>query len=302
MILVTGGTGFVGKSIVSRLLAEGHQIRLLARDTKTAAEIFPKAEIIEGNVLDPSSLEKACKNADIIIHLASIISYQKDRTALREVNVDGTKNLLSACKSAKRFIFSSSVSVYGPVDHDTQADETYRLKPDTEYGRTKLEAEDLVRESRIDYVALRMAPIYGPESPIWKKILGMMDRRFPIPKNNNLTHVVHIDDVTEAFMLSLKKGYGVYNIADRKPIGFTELAAKLSNLLGKEPRFWPPWLIKAAAIPLGLRKSIDTWSENRHYIIAKAESELGFRPKADMDAKLKEMAGWYRGLKPAQTA
>ena len=58
-------------------------------------------------------------------------------------------------------------------------------------------------------------------------------------------------------------------------------------------------MIKAAALPMGLKKSVDTWSENRNYVITGAESELDFRPKAELDAKLKEMVDWYRGLSPS---
>ncbi len=295
MILITGASGFIGKQIAGRLLSKGFPVRILARNKEYIKTLFPGAEIIKGDILDGNSLEKAGKGVEKVIHLAGLASYSdRDKERLYDINVKGTEALLKACRNAEKIIFASSVAVYGEIGKGAKATENYRQRPDSYYGTTKQMAERLVLGSGLEAVALRMAPVYGPGSRSWRKILQFMEKGFPIPKTDNFTHIVHVTDAAKAFEIALGRGRGAYNIADREPIPFVDLAVELARLLGKRPVLLPQNLMKILASPAGVGRLLRIWTMNRYYSIRKAGKELGWRPNADMKKELKNMVKLYK--------
>ena len=293
MILITGGTGFIGRQLASDLLKKGLPVRLLVRDPEKARG-FPGAEIVQGDLQDPESLEKACKGVDKVIHLAALISYTKPREELFRGNVQTTQNLLQACKKARKFIFASSVAVYGEAEF---VDETSPLNPDTPYGESKLLAEKAVLESNIPATSLRLGPVYGPGGRIFTSLMKMLQKGFPVPKTGVFTSVIHVSDVSSAFQLALEKPPGVYNIAG-PPVQFQELATLLASSLGKQPKLWPPWLVFLVARLAGKGRLVRILSSNRNYSIQKAKKELGFIPSKNLAEGIKEMAEWYKSRNP----
>ncbi|MBI4176051.1 MAG: NAD-dependent epimerase/dehydratase family protein [Candidatus Aenigmarchaeota archaeon] len=292
MILVTGGTGFIGQNLVRDLLNEGYPARLLCRDIEKARKMFPKIEAVKGDILDKESIRKAVKDAGTIIHLAGVISYTMPREELFRINLQGTKNLLEASKNASKFIFSSSVSVYGSTKG--VADEATPARPRNFYGQSKLAAETAVLESGIPSVCNRISVVYGVGSPIWWKIMKFFGKGFPIPKANTNTNLIHVSDVSRAFIIGLEKGKGVYNIAGNENIPFINLANMLASEIGIEPKFWPVWLVKLLAGLKGKGKDMDAFILNREYRIEKARKELGFSPRMPIEEGIKEMVGWYK--------
>ncbi len=297
MILITGASGFIGKQVAGRLLSKGFPVRILARGKENIRALFPRAEIIKGDILDSNSLEKAGKGAEKVIHLAGLASYSDmDKERLYDINVKGTEALLKACRNAERIVFASSVAVYGEIEKGEKAGENYRQRPDSYYGMTKQMAERLVFGSGLEAVALRMAPVYGIGSRSWGKILRFMDKGFPIPRTDRLTHIVHVSDASEAFGFALERGEGAYNIANKKPVPFLDLALELASLLGKKPVLLPQNLIKILSHSAGIGRLFRIWTMNRHYDIRKAGKELGYRPGAEMKKELEKMVVWYKGL------
>ncbi len=292
MILVTGATGFIGQRLTRLLMKRGHRVRLLCMDRKAGEDMFPKAEVFGGNLLKPETLEGLTEGIETVIHLAGIVSYSKSRDEIFAANVDTTRNLLAISKHVKRFIFSSSVSVYGKISG--MADENYPTSPMNPYGESKLECEKLIVKSGIPHVMLRIAPIYGMGSPSWMKNLSLMEKGFPIPKTKNLTHVVHISDVLQALERSVKRGEGIYNIADRNPIPFMDFVEIIMRDLGKEPKRMNMLLVKMAARAKGMGPYLNVLTMNRNYLIGRAEKELGYRPKANLQEEVKRMVEWYR--------
>ncbi|UCD03250.1 MAG: NAD-dependent epimerase/dehydratase family protein [Candidatus Aenigmatarchaeota archaeon] len=294
MLLVTGATGFIGKEVVGRLIRKGYKIRALCIDTDDAKNLPKGVDAVIGDITHHQSLISATEGIDTVIHLAGIISYSKSIEELFRINAIGTKNLLRHCGKVKKFILSSSVSVYGEIKGE--ADENYPPSPGNHYGESKLKAEQFVRESGLNHVILRIAPIYGVASPVWKRNLRLLEKGFPIPSTDSMTHVVHVSDVAEAFVRAVEKGSGTYNIADSSPIRFTDFAEKLVTLLGKKPRKLPHFMVRGIAAVMGMGNYLRVLTINRHYVIRKAEKELGYRPKADVQKELKRMVDWYRGL------
>lgn len=292
MLLVTGASGFVGRPIVEKLLEKGYKVRALCISREEAEKVPKKAERVIGDITKPQTLISPLNGVDTVIHLAGIVSYTRPREELFRINAIGTRNLLEHCKNVKKFIFASSVSVYGEIKGE--ADENYPLTPKTPYGESKMMAEKYIMDSGVPYVILRMAPIYGKGSPDWWKNLKLMERGFPIPNTKNLTHVTHISSAVQAFIRAVEKGKGVYNIAEKEAVPFAEFAETVMKLLGKQPRRMPVFIVNLVAGIMGMKKYLDVLTINRHYVILKAENELGYRPTGDLKAELKRMVEWYR--------
>lgn len=227
--------------------------------------------------------------------MAGLVSYSKERKSeLFDVNVNGTKNLLESCEGVDKFIFSSSVSVFSPIKDI--ADEDYPCDPQNMYGLSKLNAENLVSSSGVKNIIFRIAPVYGIGSSSWFKNLKLLEKGFPVPNTKNLTHIVHVSDVVQAFKLGLKKGRGLYIIADKKPIKFLELSELIMDQLGKKTRKMPVWMVNTFARFSGMKQYLDVLTANRNYDIVKAEKDLGYKPRADLKVEIKKMIEWYRKI------
>lgn len=298
MLLVTGGTGFIGREVVSSLLEKDQVIRLLVRDAEKAKNTFPNAgiEIVQGDITKPHSLEGITKDIDTVIHLAGTISYS-DANLVYKTNLEGTRNLLSFCSNVDKFIFSSSVSVFSrikePVNEETPCN------PRDDYGKSKLETEELIIDSGLPAIILRIAPVYGTGSPWWIKILGYMSKGYPAPKTENSTQIIHLSDVANAINLSLNKKAkgGVYIIADEERVKVLDIINILSNHLSIKPKFMPLWLAKSLAKTGGGSHLLETLIGHRHYDITKAKEFLKFKPSADMQEEMRKMVEWYLGEK-----
>jgi len=120
---------------------------------------FENVEIFYGDVLDKESLKKAVDGVDVIFHLAAVVDYLAPKDLMYKVNVIGTKNLLEVSK-AKKFIYLSSTAVLGKKIKNIQADENTSYKPSNFYGKTKMEAEKMVKEN--NGIIIRSADAYGP--------------------------------------------------------------------------------------------------------------------------------------------
>ncbi len=152
-ILVTGGTGYLGRHLVAALGRRGPGVRVLARDPARAAGFTGAGvEVVPGDVTDRASLDAACRGVSAVVHAAAMVrSWARDRRAFEAVNVHGLRNavLAAAGAGARRFLFVSSFFALGPTDGIT-GDET--LPPDprrrfhNEYERTKTLAEAEARE------------------------------------------------------------------------------------------------------------------------------------------------------------
>lgn len=155
MILVVGGTGFVGRHLVQRLLAEGERVRILAR--KPRPTISPQAEFVPGDITKPETLPRAMVGVTAIYHLATIPK-EKGRETFAAVNVEGTRNVIAAAKAAgiKRFIYMSIIG----ADPD----------PHLPYPNSKWRAEDEVKKSGLDWSILKASIIFGAGDEFVRKI------------------------------------------------------------------------------------------------------------------------------------
>ena len=146
-ILITGGTGFIGKSFVPKLIKKENNIYLLVRNIDKAKKIFgDSVNYIIGDVTKPESLIGCCENIDIVYHMVAKVGNQLPNEKIYDefykVNVIGTKNLVEEAKKAnvKKFVYVSSIAAMGIVKEDI-IDENSKCNPYLPYQKTKYEAE-----------------------------------------------------------------------------------------------------------------------------------------------------------------
>src|SRR5688500_5433541 len=121
MILITGGTGFIGSYIIRQLISTGHQVRAIRRSTSKLPFYIPDhllahVEWVEGDVLDMQSVADAMQGVESIVHSAAMVSFQqKDRDEMYQINVEGTANLVNLAleNNIRRFLHVSSVAAMG---------------------------------------------------------------------------------------------------------------------------------------------------------------------------------------------
>lgn len=167
-VLVTGGAGKLGSLVVQTLVHRGYTVHVfdLPQVNYSALATLPHLQIFKGDILDPHQIQAACDGVDVALHLAAILppySEQNPQKTL-QVNVEGTKQLTNALLATSQapLIFSSSVSVYGRTQNETQpiAIDHKRQASDT-YSHSKILAETVVQQSPLKYTMLRISGIYA---------------------------------------------------------------------------------------------------------------------------------------------
>jgi nucleoside-diphosphate-sugar epimerase len=162
--LVTGATGFVGSHLVEALLRSGAEVTALARSPEKAAVLTAQGvRIIRGHLHANPALEDAARGQEIIYHVAGVVAARDEAEFLRS-NREGTSNIVAAAERAgsPRFVLVSSLAAGGPAQPGLPLDGSEAPRPVTAYGRSKLEAEQVVQGSRLSWSILRPPIVYGP--------------------------------------------------------------------------------------------------------------------------------------------
>src|SRR5438876_8173154 len=164
MVLITGATGYIGRHLVARMVAQGERPRVLVRDLKRAAQILPtdKVELVQGDTLDPKALKAAVQGVDTIVHAAFITADHKQSAGnhYEDTNVRGTANLIQVAKDAgvKRIIEISGLG-------------TKKGKPGS-YMQGRYMAEKMLKESGLAWTIIQPSVLFGKNAPF---IMGLTD-------------------------------------------------------------------------------------------------------------------------------
>ena len=251
-VLVTGASGFLGRFVCEELRGRGHDVTALVR---RAGSEPAGCSVAAGDLGDADSLARAVREAEpgCVVHLAAEIASQRDPRKIAEVNVEGTRRLIEACRAAgePRLVFASTV-VTGEAD-GAELDEETPLPVETAYGRSKQEGERLVAESGLDHVVIRPSHVYGPggwfEEEFVKR-LRQPGRFAVIGRGDNWWDVVRVEDVATAFADAAERAPSgsVYHVVDNEPIRFYDFVALTAQAVGVgPPRRIPAWLARLAA-------------------------------------------------------
>ena len=212
-VLVTGGTGFIGRHLVRALLKQGASVAVLSRHVPVAG--VPGYGVIAGDLTRPATLEGLCRGMDSVFHLggfAHALDQPDDRSEAEnwQVTVEGTKAIIEQLLKAgvKRFVFFSSVKAMGEGG-ETRLSETTECRPVTSYGRAKREAEKIVLDAGrqgLSSTILRLPMVYGPgcKGNLPRMIQAIARRRFPpLPETANRRSMVDVRDVVQAALLAV---------------------------------------------------------------------------------------------------
>ena len=323
-VLVTGATGFTGGHLAAALASRGDEVRALVRPrsrTKFASSVLPSKGVtaVEGDLADAAAVRRAAEGVDVVYHIAATYreAGQPD-AAYREVNVQGTANVLEAARAggARRMVHCSTGGVHGHIAQPP-ANEDAPFNPGDVYQETKLEAERAARafadRTGFDVVVARPIGIYGPgDTRFLRMFRGLARGRFPmIGSGKAFYHLTFIDDLVEGFRLcgtvAAAKGR-TYLLAGPRYTTLEQLVAMVARELSVEPPkiHWPVWpfwtaglLCEMVCVPLRIeppifRRRVDFYTKSRAFDTTRAKTELGFAPKVDLEEGIKRTADWYR--------
>jgi nucleoside-diphosphate-sugar epimerase len=291
LILVTGGTGFIGRHLVRALVGGGRNVRVLARSDVAARRVPEGAEFVVGDVGDVETLRRAAAGADLVFHLAG--GYRGDDTELHAVHVTGTANLLAALEPGTRVVYISSTSVYGwsqswPADHASPP------RPVAAYGRAKLAAEALMSAwTDGQAVIARPTITYGPGDTGGMlaravRLMGRGVRRFPGDGRNRI-HLIHVDDLVRGLLLLGETGEGIYVLGGPQGTPVARIFELLAEGAGMPP---PRFGLPAAPARLVARHAVDVLTVDRAYSWDRAADELGWRPQVAVEEGVPATGAW----------
>lgn len=300
-ILVTGAAGFIGSNLVEVLLSQGHEI--IAIDNfdnyypkEVKEENISKActnslyHFFEQDILDLKEIQKISEKEkpETIIHLAALAGVREsfiNPAKYENVNIEGTKNILeiSEMLKIKKFIFSSSSSVYGNLTDRILRENAQNLHPISPYAKTKLVCEKLINDfaekNKINSLCLRFFSVYGqrqrPDLAIYK-FAKLIKENKPLPVYGDgtmLRDYTHVNDVVNGITQALKYEkslFEIVNLGSSRPISILEMIKTLEIILEKKA------IIKYESIHEGDVK-------NTCASIEKATKLLNYHPQANFE-------------------
>jgi nucleoside-diphosphate-sugar epimerase len=315
--LVTGATGFLGGHLL-REGAAGAQLVPAARKEKDLASFRERGmEARRFDLLDASGMREAVRGLDGVLHLAAYYTFHGAKEDYMRSNVDGTRALLEACQAegVGTFVYCSSTEAMGPTQG--VAAEDAPLRPEYDYGRSKMLAEEAVRASGLDWRVARPTGIYGPgnvnDVSYWfiTSFDSSLVSRFIIGSGRNLIQFAHVADVCQglALCLSPSASRGTFNITDERAYTYEEVYAMMSRLVGRKPprtrlpatlakaMIWPVEKLNALAGRedfLYHMSTVRSVTSDRAYSIDRAKAVLGYHPRHPLPEGLRDTVQWYR--------
>ena len=315
--LVTGVAGFIGSTLARELLAQGQNVRgldnLSTGKRENIAEVQGQIEFHEADLLDLGSLHQACRGVDYVLHQAAIPSVPrsiKDPLANNRANVDGTLNLLVACRDAKvkRVVYAASSSAYGDTPTLPKR-EDMPPNPISPYAAAKLASEyymtSFYRCYGLETLCLRYFNVFGPRqdpaspySGVLAKFITQMlsgDQPTIFGDGKQSRDFTYIDNVVGANLLACR--------ADT-----SKVAGKVINVAtGRRTDLYQTFLIlkKLIGYTGDVKYGPERAGDVKHSLadIARAKRLLGYKPTVDFEEGLSRTVEWYRRYEPKlQTA
>jgi len=300
-ILVTGGAGYIGTSLVPALLARGDNVvvydnLMYRQNVLLEYYLNDNFRFIYGDVRDKAKIAKSLKNVDIIIHLASIVgapACKRNGKLAQEVNVDGTKNIVDGLSSKDQvLLFASTGSVYGKIEG--MCNEDWTPNPLSKYGTTKLDGEKLIL-ARDNSIAFRFATAYGL-SPrlrldllINDFVLNSIRNKYLVVYDKEFRRTfIHIQDIVRSYLHMIDNFNSVkgtaYNIGSEEN-NYTK--RDLVNKIKEHLDFQVYYADKGIPDP-----------DQRDYEVSyKKLADTGFKVNVNIDRGIKELVDGFSNLK-----
>lgn len=240
-ILVTGAGGVIGAGALPELLKQGHSLRLLSRAAEKSAREYPgPVEAFPGDVTAPETLKGAADGCEAIVHIAGIVEERPPETTFEKVNVAGTQHILREASRARvrRFIYISSLGA------DSGS---------SEYHKSKLRAEEFVRDSELDWLILRPGNVYGPGDDVLSLLLKIV-RTLPIVPlvgaGDQPFQPIWFEDLGRVIARALDRkdlSRETLEVAGTEIVTAREVIGEFSRITGRSPKTvaLPEWLAQA---------------------------------------------------------
>jgi len=312
-IFVTGSSGFLGSSLVNKLLESSFSVSVFVRSRPK--NILANVSYVYGDLkslsYNPRPVLSALRNADVVLHCAGIVHSKNDSTTkdpqlIFDINTTASIELAKLAISAgvKRFVFLSTIGVHG-INSKVPFSESSKINCYDTYTISKFSAEksivELCSNSNMDYVIIRPPLIYGPNAPgNFKSLLNLVSRSYPLPfyNINNKRSFIALDNIVDFLILSSNfeksplAANNIFLVSDCEDVSITSLVHKISRAYSSHPFLFPVpdfflrllfHLIKRTNIYYRLYGNLQVDS-------GKACDLLGWKPVVTMDEQLRKMA------------
>jgi nucleoside-diphosphate-sugar epimerase len=307
-ILITGGAGYLGSVITGKILNTGHEVVVLDKliFNQTSLLVYtsnPNFRFIHGDVRNESLLEKLCNEADAIIPLAAVVGFpacDAEPELAEEINYKQIFNIVRFTMGKnKKILYPNTNSGYGIGVGQTECTEESPLNPISIYGKTKCNAEDLLKSST-DAIIFRLATVFGVSPRMRTDLLvndftykAITDKYIVVFEKNFKRNFIHIQDVANVFLFMLEN-YEKYS-GEIFNVGLSTANLSKQELLEKIQNH-----VKNFAI------SYNDYYEDpdkRDYIVSNSKIEsTGWFPEWDIDRGIKELIMGYQMIVPKMGA
>lgn len=263
-ILITGAGGYIGAACVRAFADSGWTVRAASRG---GAPAVPRVEIVRIDRLDGRTpWSEHLQGVDVVLHLAGVAHRpDTDPATYREVNVDATAHLAAEAARAgvSRFVFVSSIAVYGRSGGAGKLDETTPLAPTDAYGQSKVDAERAIPRAAeghaMTWVVVRPPLVYGPDAPgNFRRLVGLVRSGLPLPLSATRAprSYVALDNLVSA-LACVATHSGAANqcfvVTDGEDVGTAQLIRWIAEGMGRAPRLWwvPEAVLRFGATAIG---------------------------------------------------
>jgi nucleoside-diphosphate-sugar epimerase len=315
-VFVTGGTGFVGAHLVRALQQRGDRVTCLVRRPELAERLgWRDVRLVRGDLDDTGALLQGCEGAELVFHVAGKV-IAKNVAEFMATNRDGTANVLEAAEEhgVTRFVLVSSLAAAGPTTVGHPIDETRAPAPVTDYGRSKLAAEVLVRAMPFPWTIVRPPVVYGEWDRATLKIFQLA--RAPVAPvfgdGSQELSVIHATDLARALVVAGTSPAAqgrVYFASHSATTTSRGLLVACGDALGKTPRIVPIppalaravlWTVGSLAHLAGRATFLSADKANEYLASAwtcrsdALTRDTGWRAEIDLESGLARTAAWYR--------
>jgi nucleoside-diphosphate-sugar epimerase len=319
-VLVTGAGGFIGSHLVESLLDKGYEVVCLLRPGEDVRWIKDlEATLIYGDLTQKKTLYEPIKGVSYVYHLAARMGGGDKISDLYAVNYEGSKNLYQACIESgvklKRFLFASSFAAVGPSDNSRVLDEKSPPNPISHYGKSKLLAENFLRENgeKIPYTIVRLPLVYGPRSLKGLYVMfKIVNSGFELLLRKSESNLGFVKDIIKGMILSAEAPIAVgqiYFLGEDRIFNSRELFMHIADAMGKKTKKIrvPYFILYSLAFFLEIfagitgthtplhRDSLSAYlGSNWRFSMKKAEKELNFKTEYPLEEGLKITSNWYK--------
>ncbi|WP_312115682.1 NAD-dependent epimerase/dehydratase family protein [Brevibacillus reuszeri] len=324
-VLVTGGTGFLGKKLALRLLAQGHKVTASGRDQRIGRELQQTGiRFVQMDVRDKDAMVEACRDQEVVHHVAAFSSPWGTFRDMYATNVSGTSNLIEGCMKygIERLIHVSTPSIYFAFQDRMGIRENEPLPKHfaNTYAHTKYLAEQEVEQAfrvGLPTITIRPRALFGPgDNTILPRLIRANEKKFVplIAGGRAVMDLTYIENVVDALLLCMdspKNTLGqAYNITNGEPVTLIDVLTEVFKRLemplrAKELPYWQAysaaWILESVSRtllnyrePILTRYSVGVLAKSQTLDITKAREALGYSPRVSIAEGIEAFTDWWR--------